>query len=79
MKHMKHGQMINREQRTTYGKMETLVDATTGKTIYRGPLCSSSQTVTTYHCDNCGPVEVDFFGLIVHRDACPNCGKEWEI
>lgn len=76
---MRHGQEIRRYVKTSYGPSVTWVDAVTGNEVYTGPVCANSETMTVVHCDNCGEVELGFFGSIVHDRACPNCGKEWKL
>lgn len=76
---MKHGQEIRRYTKTTYGPEQTLVDATTGETVYCGPMSSQSETITVHHCDNCGEVELGFLQSIICDRACPSCGKEWRV
>lgn len=74
---MKHGELISREQRTTYGKSETLADATTGEIVYSGPMSAVTGPVIVRFCGDCGEIESDGF-LALMDMACPKCNRMWE-
>jgi hypothetical protein len=74
---LKHGELISREQRTTYGNTETLVDAITGETVYHGPMSAVTGPVIVRWCEACGEVEQDGFLALMDMD-CPKCNRLWD-